>query len=84
MTDWKQRADELLAEFRLCCNSRPKANAIDIQILKDSAGAWASHLNYVRAWGNDNEIAEVCLQLEPRLTNLKQQVIIEILTHGTI
>lgn len=84
MMDWKERADELLAEFDLCSKARPKHNAVDIQILKDSCGKWAHHLNTQRAWGTEPEIAEACNQLEPRLKALKEQVIIEILKHGPI
>jgi hypothetical protein len=84
MIDWKARADELLEEFDLCIKSRPRQNAVDIQLLKDSCGKWAYQLATQRSWGSDQEIAEACHQLEPKLRQLKQQVIIEILTNGTI
>jgi hypothetical protein len=82
--DWKARADELLEEFDLCIKSRPRQNAVNIQILKDTAGKWAYHLNSMRAWGNDLEIAEACHQLEPRLDELKKSVVIEVLKNGTV
>jgi hypothetical protein len=84
MTDWRQRADELLQEFELCCKAKPKHDAIDIQLEKDAVAKWAYHLNTQRGWGTDNEIAEACHQLEPRLRKLKEKLVIEILTHGTI
>ncbi len=84
MTDFRQHADELLAEWNLCKNARPKHNAVDIQILKDSCKKWAMHLHSQIQWGNELEIAEACHQLEPRLKELKEQVIIEILKYGTV
>jgi hypothetical protein len=84
MIDWQSRADELLAEYNLCCRARPKHNAVNIQILKDVCGKWASHLATQRAWGTEVEIAEACHQLEPKLKELKEQVIIEILQYGSI
>lgn len=84
MIDWKERADELLAEFDLCWRARPRQNTVDIQLAKDECAKWAYHLNAQRSWGSDLEIAEACYQLEPRLKELREQVIIEILTHGSI
>jgi hypothetical protein len=84
MTDWKQRADQLLEEYNMCCRARPKHGAIEVQLEKDSVGKWASHLATQRSWASDNEIAEACHQLEPRLTQLKEKLVIEILNHGTV
>jgi hypothetical protein len=84
MTDWRARADELLAEFDLCWKARPRQNTVDIQLAKDECAKWAYHLNAQKSWGTDLEIAEAYYQLEPKLKELKQQVIIEILTHGTV
>lgn len=84
MIDWKERADEMLKEFDLCIKARPKQNAVDIQILKDSVGKWATHLATQRSWGSDLEIAEACAQLDPRLKQLREKVIIEILHHGSL
>jgi hypothetical protein len=64
--------------------SRPRQNAVDIQILKDTTGKWAHHLNSMRAWGTDLEIAEACHQLEPRLDELKKSVVIEVLKNGAV
>jgi hypothetical protein len=82
--DWKARADQMLEEFNLCMKSRPRQNAVDIQILKDTVGKWAYQLNSMRAWGTDAEIAEACFQLEPRLKELKESVVIEILKNGSV
>jgi hypothetical protein len=82
--NFKEYADEMLEEFNLCIKSRPRQNAVDIQILKDTVGKWAYHLATQRSWGTDEEIAEACYQLAPRLQELKEQVIIEVLTNGTV
>lgn len=84
MINWRARADELLTEFDLCWRARPRQNTVDIQLLKDECAKWAHHLNTQRSWGSDNEIAEACYQLEPRLKELKEQVITEILIHGSL
>jgi hypothetical protein len=84
MTDWKQRADEMLAEFDLCCRAKPKHDAVNIQLEKDSCAKWAHHLNTQRSWGTDLEIAEACNQLAPRLKQLKEKLVMEILTNGPI
>jgi hypothetical protein len=82
--NFKDYADQLIEEYNLCCKARPKNNAVDIQILKDSVGKWASHLATQRSWGTDNEIAEACYQFAPKLKELKEQVIIEVLTNGSV
>jgi len=84
MTDWKQRADELLAEFNLCCRAKPRHDAVNIQLEKDTVAKFAHHLNTQRGWGTDNEIAEACYQLEPRLQRLKEKLVMEILTNGPV
>ena len=84
MTYFEQLADQLLQEWDLCKNARPKSNAVDIQILKDSCKQWANYLYTQRQWGGEHELAEACHQLEPRLKQLREQVIIEILKHGAI
>jgi len=80
VTDWKARADELLADFDMCCRARPMNNTVEVQIVKDVAGKWAVHLNNLRAWGSELEIAEACHQLEPRLKQLKEKIVLEVLT----
>jgi hypothetical protein len=84
MTDFKEYADQLLEEYNLCVKARPKHNAVDIQILKDSVGKWASYLATQRSWGTETDIAEACYQLAPRLQELKEQVIFEVLKNGTV
>jgi uncharacterized protein with PhoU and TrkA domain len=84
MIDWHQRADELLKEFDLCCQARPKHGVVDIQLEKDSVSKFAYNLATQRSWGSDREIAEACYQLEPRLKKLKEKLVMEILTNGTI
>lgn len=82
MTDWKTRADELLEEFNLCMKARPRHNAVDVQLEKDSCAKFAYHLSTQRGWGTDIEIAEACHQLEFRLTRLKEKIVLEVLKHG--
>lgn len=84
MIPFRQRAEELLEEYKQVIGARPKHNAIDIQILKDRCTQCANFLSQQCNWGNEYDIAEACYQLEPKLKQLKEQVIIEILTHGTI
>ena len=84
MIDWKARADELLEEFNLCIRAKPKHDAINIQLEKDTVAKFAYHLSTQRSWGSDVEIAEACHQLEPRLRQLKEKLIIEILQHGPV
>jgi hypothetical protein len=82
--DWHARADQLLEEFNLCMQARPKHNAIDVQLEKDRCAKFAYNLATQRGWGTEEEMAEACHQLEPRLQQLKEKVTFEILKHGTI
>jgi hypothetical protein len=84
MIDWRQRADELLVEFNLCCRAKPKHDAVNIQLEKDACAKFAHHLSTQRGWGTDVEIAEACHQLESRLHRLKEKLVMEILTNGPI
>jgi hypothetical protein len=84
MTEWHERARELLQEFDLCCKAKPKHDAVNIQLEKDKVAPFAYHLNTQLGWGTDNEIAEACHQLEPRLAKLKEKLIMEILTNGSV
>jgi hypothetical protein len=84
MTDWKQRADELLREFDMCCRAKPRHNAVDIQLEKDAVAKFAYHLATQRSWGTDNEIAKSYYQLEFRLKRLKEKLVMEILQNGTV
>ena len=80
----RERAEQLIEEFNLCIRAKPKHDAVNIQLEKDSVSKWAVHLNNQLGWGTENEIAEACHQLEPRLTELKKKLIIEILQNGTV
>ena len=84
MMDIKERARDLLAEFYLCARAKPKANVVDIQIDKDACSLWANHLIKQINWGEDNDITETYYQLESRLQLLKEKVIIEVLTNGSV
>lgn len=84
MIDWKSRADELIEEFNLCCRAKPRHDAVNVQIEKDVCAKFAHHLNTQRAWGTENEIAESCYQLENRLKRLKEKLVMEILTNGSV
>jgi hypothetical protein len=84
MVDFKQRANELLKEFDLCCRAKPRHDAVGVQLEKDSVAKFAYHLNTQLSWGTDNEIAEACYQFEPRLKRLKEKLVMEILTNGSV
>jgi len=84
MIDWHQYANELLSEFDACLQAKPRHDAVNIQLEKDSCAKWAYHLNTQRGWGTDNEIAEACHQLAPRLQKLKEKLVMEILTNGPV
>jgi hypothetical protein len=84
MIDQSARADQLIEEFNLCMKAKPRGNAIEVQMEKDACAKWAYHLNTQRSWGSELEIAEACNQLEPRLKQLREKVIIEILKHGAV
>jgi hypothetical protein len=82
--DIKEHARNLIAEFYLCSHAKPKSNAVDIQLEKDSCAKWADYLIRQINWGEDNDIAEASHQLESRLRYLKEKVVIEVLKNGTI
>lgn len=84
MINWHDRAEELLKEFELCCRAKPRHDAVNIQLEKDTCAKFAYHLSTQRGWGTDNEIAEACYQLEPRLKRLKEKLVMEILTNGPV
>ena len=82
--DFNKHAQDLLEDFNRCIQAQPKHNAVDIQLEKDAVGKWAVNLNNLMAWGTENEIAEACYQLEPRLKKLKEKLVIEILQNGSV
>lgn len=83
MIDIRMKATELLTEFELCIKARPKHNAVDIQIEKDTCSSFAKSLNYQLSWGSENDVAEAYYRLEPRLQKLKEHIIFDVLKHGT-
>jgi hypothetical protein len=82
--DWKLYAEQLLEQFNQCMYAKPKHDAVDIQLEKDSVGKFAYHLATQRSWGTENEIAEACYQLEPRLKKLQEKLVFEILKDGSV
>ena len=84
MTDHRVRADQLIEEFNLCMRARPRGNAVEVQLEKDACAKWAHHLLTQRSWGSDLEVAEACNQLEPKLKQLREKVLIELLTNGSL
>jgi len=82
--DFREHAKVLLEDYNLCLRAKPKHNAVDVQLEKDAVSRWAVHLNNQLGWGTDNEIAEACYQLEPRLRQLKEKLVFEILQNGSI
>ncbi len=81
---YKERADQILREWALCSTARPKNNAVDIQIEKDTCGRWATNLVHNLNWGSELELAEACHQMESRLKTLKEKIIIEVLNNGSV
>lgn len=77
-------AKQLLEEWALCQNARPKKNAVDIQLDKDVLKPWAAYLERKLSWGNDHELVEACYQFDYRLKKLKEKLIIEVLQNGSV
>ena len=82
--DWKEKANKLLEEFDLCCKAKPHDNPVEVELAKLYCQPFAYHLATQRSWGTDNEIAEACYELEPRLKQFKERVVMDILHHGSI
>lgn len=83
--DYRAHAKELLHEWALCSSARPNNNVIvDIQIEKDACSVWAVQLMHTINWGTDQDLAEICHQLESRLKHLKEKLVIEVLKHGAV
>jgi hypothetical protein len=80
--DIRAHAIELLNEFYLCMRARPKHNAVDFRLEKDQCEKIAGELNNLIAWGTDEEIAESCKVLEPKLIRLKEKLTFELLKYG--
>jgi hypothetical protein len=84
MIDWKAHSDQLIKEWELCLNAKPKHDAVNIKLEKDRCEEWAMQLMKVRLWGSELELAEACHQLEPRLKTLKEKIVIEVLQNGSV
>lgn len=82
--DYKEFADKLVKDWALCLDAKPKHNAVDIKLEKDQCEEWIMHLMKIRLWGTENELAEACYQVDSRLTALKEKIVIEVLTNGSI
>ena len=82
--DFRDHAANLLEDWKLCINARPKQNAVDIQMEKNSCEKYVVFLSSALAFGTEHDIAEACHQFEYRLKNLKEKIIIEVLTNGSI
>lgn len=82
--DYKEHAKQILLDWSACSLARPRYNAVDIQIEKDTCGRWAAHLLHVMNWGSESELAEACNQLETRLKKLKEKIVIEVLKNGSV
>ena len=82
--DYKEHANYLIQEWQLCADAKPKHAAVEIQLEKDRCEEWAIQLMSTRLWGSPNQLAEACHQFESRLRNLKEKLVIEVLTNGTV
>ena len=82
--NFKEQADNLVKEWALCLDAKPRHDAVNIKLEKDQCEKWVMHLMRMRLWGTENELAEACNQVDSRLKNLKQKLIIEVLTHGAV
>lgn len=80
----QEHAKQLLEEWNLCEKARPKNNAVDIQLDKDIMKPWVSYLSRQLNWGNDIELQEACYLFESRLRELKEKLVIEVLTNGSV
>jgi hypothetical protein len=83
--DYKLRAQELLDEWQVVKNAKPKHNAVNLQLEKDWLDKWSHLLQAKLLWSDDaNELAETVYQFENRLNSHKDKVVLEILQHGPI
>lgn len=80
----QEQAKQLLLDWQTYSKAKPKNNAVDIQLEKDKCMILVHQLNTIKSWGTDTELAEVCNQLESRLKNLKEKLVIEVLKHGAV
>jgi len=81
----QQRGEQLLEEWTLCKNAKPKSDAINLQIERDALEHWANYMSRNLSWNpTHNDTAESIYQFESRLNSYREKVIVEILTHGSV
>jgi hypothetical protein len=81
---YKEHANQLIQDWQLCVSAKPKHDAVDIQLEKDRCEEWAIQLMTISMWGTPNDLVEACYQFEYRIKNLKEKIIIEVLTNGSV
>jgi hypothetical protein len=74
----------MIDEYALCCNAKPRHDAINIQLDKDACAQKVKVLSRHLGWGEDDDIASACEALEPKLNALKEKLVFEILKNGTV
>lgn len=82
--NFKEHADNLVKEWALCLDAKPKNDAVNIKIEKDQCEKWIMHLMRTRLWGTEHELVEACFQVNSRLKILKEKLTIEVLTNGAV
>lgn len=82
--DYKAHADQLLKEWQMVVAAKTKHDAVQLRLQKDRCEEWAVQLMTARMWGSSIELAEACHQFESRLKSLKEKIVIEVLTHGSV
>jgi hypothetical protein len=82
--NYKEYATQLIQDWQLCVNAKPKHDAVDIQLEKDRCEEWAIQLMTISMWGSPRELAETCNQFESRLNALKEKIVIEVLKNGAV
>jgi hypothetical protein len=81
----QQRGEQLLEEWALCKNAKPKSDAVNLQIERDALERWANHMSRNLSWNPTHvDTTESIYQFESRLKSYREKVIIEILTHGSV
>lgn len=82
--DYKEHANQLIQEWQLCVNAKPRGDTVEIQLEKDRCEEWAIQLMTTRMWGSPGQLAEACYQFEFRLQNLKEKLVLEVLKNGVV
>ncbi len=83
MIDWKAYADQLLQEYEECIIAKTMHNAIDLQLEKDALAASARNLSLKRSLGTDEEVENAIYQFKPKLEQLQQKMVLELLKNGS-